>query len=881
MKNGKLNNLSRGRYILFLISIVCSTYGQLIYGNMNSSDTVKRDVTVVFSETFESRTLGGFEKSDVPEWNVEAMEAFAWKIDDDSRIVEWEDGKAWHYGIREGVYGWMPPHTEGQRDMQIDLDTGYNELYISGSLYFNRNGDNHHCKFGFGAGSFKRVDSRSVAEGGNECCIGNGWECGGVDLRDSIYYGWYDHMFVNTDYVTSWGFYWNQPNASCYNTQFKLFPVTEVTKEGGSHFTWRFKMNDLGKANGISEVFVNGKLVAQKTDCRFLTYSNPTENIKTIWLAFFYNLGAEPNSDTYIILDDLQAYYYNSDDPDYIEGISPEGREIDPIKFSFDMNGFQKDTIIRQVEVNSNDADLKPNSPSELNISFDNNNYSFIEWNDNSDNETSFIIERSEGTSSNFSVIVEVDPETTSYIDTVFTEGIYFYRVAAVNEAGKSNYSNIIQINVELPPGKSGNTTAENKNQTIYLDPQNVGDEEADGSMEHPYSSWLDVKWAKGSSYLQKKGTVSYINKLLITEDSVSISSYGKSEEKAKIVFNTKEYAIKAIDKKGIHIKGLNIVASDAVGSIYFMGEQTGGIYIENCELSGSVFGIRIMEGKDATIRYNQFNDNFTAVYTSCDYSKIYYNIFTSNEQAIDIYSYYSAAEVYNNTFYDNSSSVSSSYGELSLYNNIIYLTEENDKALTHLSGKLFSDYNLFYPEKNGFIELNDTLYNTLGAFQASKKLDLNSLTEDPLFMDLYNNNFRLKSNSPAIEKGKFYQGIDFLGTLVPFGDLTDIGACEYNLKNGDVEQTTKVEIIDNSDDVMVYPNPSSGLVNINLKNIDEIKEDLDFSVTNTMGKILYQEKMDPGENQRTFDLSHLPRGMYFIRIQNSAYSALKKVLLH
>jgi hypothetical protein len=76
-----------------------------------------------------------------------------------------------------------------------------------------------------------------------------------------------------------------------------------------------------------------------------------------------------------------------------------------------------------------------------------------LSWTDNSASETGFLIERS--TSSNFETETSfsVRAGTTSYSDTTVEEGTpYWYRVIAVNSAGSSTPSNVVDITVRQTP---------------------------------------------------------------------------------------------------------------------------------------------------------------------------------------------------------------------------------------------------------------------------------------------------------------------------------------------------------------------------------------------------------------------------------------------
>lgn len=71
-----------------------------------------------------------------------------------------------------------------------------------------------------------------------------------------------------------------------------------------------------------------------------------------------------------------------------------------------------------------------------------------LSWDDNSIDETGFKIERSlDGET--FEQIGIVETDITTFIDNdVSTGKIYFYRVCAFNEAGNSDYSNILKVDL-------------------------------------------------------------------------------------------------------------------------------------------------------------------------------------------------------------------------------------------------------------------------------------------------------------------------------------------------------------------------------------------------------------------------------------------------
>ncbi len=78
----------------------------------------------------------------------------------------------------------------------------------------------------------------------------------------------------------------------------------------------------------------------------------------------------------------------------------------------------------------------------------------------------------------------------------------------------------------------------------------------------------------------------------------------------------------------------------------------------------------------------------------------------------------------------------------------------------------------------------------------------------------------------------------------------------------------------------MLSPNPSTGKLNLGL--IKDYREDLDIEVLNSNGKVIQSHawsRLKEG-TQISLDLHDLPRGLYFIQIQGSELSMIRKVIL-
>jgi len=79
-----------------------------------------------------------------------------------------------------------------------------------------------------------------------------------------------------------------------------------------------------------------------------------------------------------------------------------------------------------------------------------------------------------------------------------------------------------------------------------------------------------------------------------------------------------------------------------------------------------------------------------------------------------------------------------------------------------------------------------------------------------------------------------------------------------------------------NYPEVIIYPNPSNGIVNIDFKKTNNIK------VLNTMGMIVYEEKTDNAvSGTKHIDLSTFANGIYIINVSNENGASNYKVILN
>lgn len=409
----------------------------------------------------------------------------------------------------------------------------------------------------------------------------------------------------------------------------------------------------------------------------------------------------------------------------------------------------------------------------------------------------------------------------------------------------------------------------------IYIDPTNSNDVLEDGSFNHPYDSWKDVEWKEGFTYLQKNNTIAIEEKLLVTASNITISTYGEGES-AIISSLADDYAFSFYEKSEISIKGLDIQAEQAIACLYFAGGSSDNIDIKECNFSGALYGLRIIDGQTFSVKYCNFNNGENAIYSMASNLDVHYSIFNKNQTAINLASYSASSNIYNNVFHDNINGISSSYSEIVVYNNIFYLNSAGHRAINHQMDRIISDYNIFYPEQPGFIQINEAVYNSLAEFQEEYALDLHSMVSDPQFVDMYEENFVVTPESPAVDAGK-YIGIfeDILGQSVPLGSATDIGAHEVKSTPSSIEELHES---DKTSYISVYPNPSSGFFQI--KSTEGFESIKSVKVINASGTTVYSKEIDQFDMPLGIDLTEHSSGIYIIQVESDKKLIAQKLIL-
>ena len=242
-----------------------------------------------------------------------------------------------------------------------------------------------------------------------------------------------------------------------------------------------------------------------------------------------------------------------------------------------------------------------------------------------------------------------------------------------------------------------------------------------------------------------------------------------------------------------------------------------------------------------------------------------------------------------NNTFFniDNgiNSSISNPTATLFAVNNIVSNVSPNGYHMSiggsaHMSNSVFEN-NLFYqPDGISNIEWGSNSY-TLSQFMTNTSKGAGSIEAYPLFENSENINFRLQSNSPAIDAGiehstyQLYETLyglniknDANGVVKPNGDHFDIGAYEFDFSNSDPLSNSSFV----NSDINMYPNPVIDI--LVLENMSNVK---DISIFNVTGQLI--KSVSNLNNTINLDVSQLITGVYFIKF-NTANGVSTKTLI-
>jgi hypothetical protein len=329
-----------------------------------------------------------------------------------------------------------------------------------------------------------------------------------------------------------------------------------------------------------------------------------------------------------------------------------------------------------------------------------------------------------------------------------------------------------------------------------------------------------------------------------------------------------------------IHHNTLTHISTGNMAVVAISGSAYSGLIEGNTLTGNRLTGNECLRLNSSTktmvIRYNTISGGLNGINTNVASCLIYYNQFLSNTVAIRIQKN-KPADIKNNTFFGNINySIESLSGSsVTSRNNIFYLDALAFKVYK-FGGSNVSNYNTFNIEKPGF--LNG--YSTLSSWSNATNQDRNSMTADPLFVNIIGSDFRIQIASPCINKGtNLNLPRDFFGISVPQSGVPDMGFHE-------VESTTKNNIVQNiviakssatEISAKIYPNPSNGIFHISIENPENAP--VAISVNDINGKIVANDLFN-GDSEITVNLENQNAGIYIAVITINGQVLTRKIII-
>ncbi len=299
-----------------------------------------------------------------------------------------------------------------------------------------------------------------------------------------------------------------------------------------------------------------------------------------------------------------------------------------------------------------------------------------------------------------------------------------------------------------------------------------------------------------------------------------------------------------------LHCSFINNYAYGEGGAIKFSGDT--GAHIEWCVFENNT----VLYGGGAICLYGCYDTRIT--------NSLFYNNTTtySSGGAVFIEGYSSLIRFVNSTMYGNNATggdggaVDIAFSDASFTNSIIY---NNQGAY---SDNIYLDF--------GYAEIN--YCNTPFPDGAEGN---NNINTDALFVDAASGDFHLTPQSPCIDAGidslTITTAFDEIITVVDmdsseyYGPAPDMGCYEFDPTTA-IPKTPFINM-------MVYPNPTTGIINIK----NEEHENVNISVVDFNGKTLVNKSGTPVQNR--VDLSALQNGVYIIKIKTPNNTICKKII--
>jgi len=158
---------------------------------------------------------------------------------------------------------------------------------------------------------------------------------------------------------------------------------------------------------------------------------------------------------------------------------------------------------------------------------------------------------------------------------------------------------------------------------------------------------------------------------------------------------------------------------------------------------------------------------------------------------------------------------------------------------------------------KSSVKESQTGFIGTVNLINADENIDAKDV--DPLFVDPVNGNFKLSSNSPAIDAGNndlVPTGIqtDLSGNQRIYNSIVDLGSYEYYNPTG-------TRLVNEENEIQIYSNPETNKISITSKHSLQRIELYDLT-----GKCLICKLLDNEITSISIDVKQFAKGVYLLK---------------
>ncbi len=135
--------------------------------------------------------------------------------------------------------------------------------------------------------------------------------------------------------------------------------------------------------------------------------------------------------------------------------------------------------------------------------------------------------------------------------------------------------------------------------------------------------------------------------------------------------------------------------------------------------------------------------------------------------------------------------------------------------------------------------------------------------------------------SGPGVTGGFFDPAIAGIGVHIITYAYTDGNGCEnFATQTIEVTPTLGVNDVENGINFVLYPNPNSGQLNLEINSL--LVQDFEVRIVNQIGSIIFTKKINVSEGSNyTFNLSGITTGVYYFLLESDKQNYVRKIVVN